>query len=193
LLEDNEFDAELIARELKKSGMEFCLAQIQSEAELRHELAAHTPDLILSDHGLPSFSGFKALEIVRQTCPWLPFVFVSGSNDQQMVVDMFEQGATDYVFKKEIQELAAAVHRALEQQLEKRHLLPTRLLHPELELGLPAATVQPPSYSPSPHRLLFCPRCQRARDETGNLIPMEKYFATYAEVSVVRQLCAECS
>ena len=65
LLEDSRFDAELIATELKKLGP-VRLDMIQSETELRHALDSQPPDLILSDHGLPSFNGFKALEIVRE-------------------------------------------------------------------------------------------------------------------------------
>lgn len=113
LLEDNDVDARLIRHELKTSGFDFHLERIQSEAELRHEMEAAAPDLILSDHGLPSFDGFKALEIVRDKHPELPFIFVSGSNDQGMVERMYDAGATDYVFKDDIRDLAPAVREAL--------------------------------------------------------------------------------
>src|SRR5262245_46550891 len=93
LLEDDLADAALIAHELEAGGFAFRLTRIQTEAELRRELGMGMPDLILSDHGLPDFDGFKALEIVRETSPELPFIFVSGSNDQGMVVHMHEQGA----------------------------------------------------------------------------------------------------
>src|SRR4051812_13399515 len=109
LLEDDHADAELIAHELKAAGFSFRLKRIETEAELLRELRAQKPDLILSDHGLPSFDGFKALKIVRETCPELPFIFVSGSNDQGMVVQMHDQGATDYVYKKDMGDLKSAV------------------------------------------------------------------------------------
>jgi len=120
LLEDSRFDAELIAKELKKLRHPFQLEAIQSEIELRHALAFQPPDLILSDHGLPSFDGFKALEIVREESPELPFIFVSGSNNQQMVVDMHEQGATDYVFKRDLGNLCPTIKRALGQPNKTR-------------------------------------------------------------------------
>jgi len=115
LLEDSRFDADLIAKELKKLGQPFQLNAIQSESELRHALDVQTPDLILSDHGLPSFDGFKALEIVREELPELPFIFVSGSNNQQMVVDMHDLGATDYVFKRDLGTLCPTIKRALKK------------------------------------------------------------------------------
>src|SRR5271154_6663973 len=114
LLEDSHLDAELMERELTRDGFSFSLARIETEVELRRELDTTPPDLVLSDHGLPTFDGFKALEIVRKLRPQLPFIFVSGSNDQQMVFDMYEQGATDYVYKRDLKDLEVAVHAALE-------------------------------------------------------------------------------
>src|SRR5579859_346291 len=95
LLEDSLADAKLIERELSRDGFNFYLSRIHTETELRHELAAAPPDLVLSNHRLPELDGFRALAIVHQKCPRLPFIFVSGSNDQQMVYDMYEAGAND--------------------------------------------------------------------------------------------------
>lgn len=119
LLEDSRFDADLIVKELRKLGHPFRLDAIQSEAELRHALAFRPPDVILSDHGLPSFDGFRALEIVREEKPELPFIFVSGSNNQQMVVDMHDLGATDYVFKRDLVNLCPTIKRALKKPGKK--------------------------------------------------------------------------
>jgi CheY-like chemotaxis protein len=117
LLEDSANDAELIKHELEEGGFAFSLTRVETKATFLREL--ETPlDLVLSDHGLSEFSGFSALEIIRSKFPQLPFIFVSGSNDQQMVVDMYEQGATDYVFKRDLMDLRSAVHNALEAQSE---------------------------------------------------------------------------
>lgn len=180
LLEDSEFDVELVAHELKKLGRPFRLDRIQSEAELRHELLFRPPDLILSDHGLPSFSGFKALEIVRQVQPALPFIFVSGSNDQQMVVDMFDSGATDYVFKKDIQDLGPAVRQALE---------------PPKEAGSTTAETPRPklkSAVPPLGHLLFCPKCRHTWDDAGELVQMAQYLSDNPETVVLSRACGEC-
>src|SRR5580692_776016 len=90
LLEDSSLDACLIERELRDASVPFRLTKIESESQLRRELLIDHPDLILSDHNLPSFDGFTALKIVREQFPRLPFIFVSGSNDQQMILEMFE-------------------------------------------------------------------------------------------------------
>lgn len=192
LLEDNVADAELIAHQLKASGFSFRLARIQTEAEFRRELETATPDLILSDHGLPSFSGFKALEIVRENHPQLPFVFVSGSNDQGMVAKMYEEGATDYVFKRDIGDLKPAVLRALEPQPEVTPLpTETKAIPPLHESKQPLPAVSP-AFSPAIGHLSFCPQCRQTRDAAGRLVQMESYCGSHAEIVIRRQTCAEC-
>lgn len=191
LLEDDTADADLIAHKLEASGFSFQLARIQTEAELRHELESKAPDLVLSDHGLPSFDGFTALEIVRELSPELPFIFVSGSNDQGMVARMYEQGATDYVFKRDLEDLRLAVANAM-------NLPPTPVEADsqspqwELKLRLPPP---PPSQSIIAlpiGQLSFCPKCRRARDESGQPVEIERYFGSHSEITTFRQLCREC-
>lgn len=191
LLEDDAADADLIADQLEASGLSFNLARIQTEAELRRELESAAPDLVLSDHGLPTFDGFTALEIVRELCPELPFIFVSGSNDQGMVARMYEQGATDYVFKRDLEDLSPAVASAMDllpMPAETDPDSPQR----ELKLHLPPP---PPSQAfialPIGH-LSFCPKCLQARDETDRPVEIERYFGSHSEITTFRQLCREC-
>lgn len=191
LIEDSEIDAELIARTLKSARIVFRLTRIQSEPELRQALGVQSPDLILSDHGLPSFDGFKALAIVRESRPELPFIFVSGSNDQQMVMDMFDRGATDYVFKHDIHDLGPAVRHALEPQPEAGPV-PEEMPHPELELGLPAPSPALPVYTPPIGHLRYCPRCHRTHGVDGRRVGLETYLADHVETSILREVCADC-
>lgn len=198
LLEDNVADAELIERELQAAGFSFSLARVQTEPEFRQELAVSAPDLILSDHGLPSFGGFKALKIIREEQPQIPFIFVSGSNDQGMVVEMYELGATDYVFKHDLGDLKAAVQDALEAP---RKISPADTLHrpppraqSELNLHLPPISTVPPETTPRQDHLRFCPRCHRSWDTAGQLVELEDYYpGNPAEIVVALQTCAECN
>jgi PleD family two-component response regulator len=112
LLEDSLADAKLIERELLRDGFAFSLSRVQTEAELRSELALAQPDLVLANHVLPKLDGFVALAIVRQFSAAVPFIFVSASNDQQLICDMFEEGASDYVFKRDLGDLGVAVTKA---------------------------------------------------------------------------------
>ena len=79
IIEDDPADAERLLRELKREGFAFQSRRIQTRDEFLGCLEAQPPDLILSDHGLPTFNGFAALEIVQEKCPDVPFVFVTGT------------------------------------------------------------------------------------------------------------------
>lgn len=183
LLEDDAADAELIAHELQGAGFAFALTRVASEAELRHELESGNTDLILSDHGLPSFDGFKALQIVRATQPEMPFIFVSGSNDQGMVARMFEEGATDYVFKRDVHDLGTAIRHALAEPPPPPELpLHDTPPEPQLELLPPAAF----------NRLFVCPLCSEARDEAELVVDFWDYFRAHAEIVVLREYCRKC-
>ena len=177
LLEDNDTDVQVIGNQLKAGGFDFQLARVQSEAELRREMEVDRPDLVLSDHGLPSFDGFRALKIVRDQMPELPFIFVSGSNDQGMVARMYEAGATDYVFKNDICDLPLAVREALKPQ-------------PNDEFR--AESNQPQSVDLAFTRLRLCPSCLRAQDENGNSVDFLEYFRTHHEIVVLQELCGAC-
>lgn len=195
LVEDDVADAELIVHQLQRAGFSFFLTRVQTEADFRRELETELPDLILSDHGLPSFSGFAALEIARTEYPTLPFIFVSGSNDQGMVAHMHEAGATDYVFKRDLGDLRGAILEALDLPAEppvQRGKTQSRSTQPELKLQLPPAPANSPAFLPTIGQLHFCPRCLKARDEIGRVVTMENYCANRAEILVLRQVCDNC-
>jgi CheY-like chemotaxis protein len=187
LIEDSSADAELIAHELQEGGFSFSLARVENEAEFRQQLKAG-PDLILSDHGLPKFNGFRALEIAREARPQLPFIFVSGSNDQQMVIEMHELGATDYVFKRDIKDLRGAIKNVFEPAQEAES--PAKPMLPPATPPVPS--VVPPAFKPVVDHLSFCPQCHRARDEAGNNVLIEDYCGHHVETMVSCQVCLEC-
>jgi len=191
LLEDSPADVELIRKELEGCDLSFRLGLVQSEGELRRALENETPDLILSDHGLPSFDGFTALRIVRETNPELPFIFVSGSNDQEMIIEMFERGATDYVFKNDIDDLEGAVHRALEPAPRPAASATETEAAPAPVKAAPVGVPKAVSV-PNPVHLTFCPQCMNARSEDGKTVWLVDYFKSNIEVVVSRKVCSRC-
>ena len=55
VLEDNRSDADLLQRELKKSGLIFTCEIVQTRVDFEAALHNFRPDIILSDYSLPSF------------------------------------------------------------------------------------------------------------------------------------------
>ena len=122
LLEDNQLDAELILRALRKQNFEVSARIVQDEAGFTEALRTHCPDIVLADFNLPSWTGMAALEVLRREALDIPMILVSGAVGDMTAVDCIKRGATDYVLKDGLARLPEAVRRALEeQQLRQSH------------------------------------------------------------------------
>jgi PAS domain S-box-containing protein len=118
-LEDDRFDGELLKRLLSHEGLVHEWVRVESsEAFLRALKEGHF-DLILSDYTLPSFNGLEALALAQRDFPDTPFIFVSGTIDEDVAVESLKQGASDYVFKNRLSRLAPAVRRSV-RDVEER-------------------------------------------------------------------------
>ena len=105
--------------ELRQAGLQFQSKRVETRQDFLNELSQHPPDVILSDHGLPSFDGFSALAIAKDRCPEVPFIFVTGSVGEEKAIETLRSGATDYVLKTHLAKLAPAVQRALREAEER--------------------------------------------------------------------------
>ena len=99
LVEDSELDAELLIEQLLEAGLDAEFLRVDGAEDMRAALAGDPFDLVLSDMELPGFSGYQALEILREHDPRLPFVFFSGTIGEEAAVRALQQGASDYVLK----------------------------------------------------------------------------------------------
>jgi signal transduction histidine kinase len=115
LLEDDAADAELTKFALRKGGLHFSLARVDTRHDFLHQLEEHPPTLILSDYSLPGFNGHDALDLARQRCPDTPFIFVTGTLGEEVAIETLKSGATDYVLKTRLARLVPAVNRALRE------------------------------------------------------------------------------
>jgi PAS domain S-box-containing protein len=108
-----------MAHELTQAGIPFQVKRVETRADFTRELEQNPPDVILSDHGLPSFDGFAALELARTKLPDVPFIFVTGSMGEELAIESLRGGATDYVLKSRMSTLVPAVERALRLARER--------------------------------------------------------------------------
>ena len=120
ILEDVSTDAELMENELRKGGINFVSKLVKTREDFLKELKDFAPHIILSDYNLPSFSGTLAMEIVKEQCPDIPFIFVSGAIGEELAIETLKKGATDYVLKDKLPRLVPAVNRAL-REIEERN------------------------------------------------------------------------
>ncbi|MBV9623211.1 MAG: GAF domain-containing protein [Acidobacteria bacterium] len=115
-LENDADDALLIHKAMSKSGVALEVVHASTAPDYRSAIAAGGFDLILSDNGLPGFSGQTALELARQTSPDTPFIFVSGLGDENQILASLRDGAADFVSKDDLWRLTTVIRQLLENK-----------------------------------------------------------------------------
>lgn len=116
ILEDLPSDVELAQRELKKTLKNYTIKVVETEEGFMKALKTFKPDLIIADYLLPSFDGLSALKIKKNKSPFIPFVVLTGSMNEDTAVDCMKAGADDYVIKEHIMRLGPAVLNAMEDK-----------------------------------------------------------------------------
>ena len=135
LLEDNEDDALLLARELRDVG---CLAEVErvhTESGFCEALARDGWDAVIADFNVPGYGARAALRTVRERGIDLPFIIVSGVVGEENAVGAMKAGAHDFILKEQLSRLVPAIERELgeaanrharrqaEQDLREAHAL----------------------------------------------------------------------
>ncbi len=119
ILEDNQNDADLLLRELKKSGLSFTSQIVQTRKEYENALEYSAPDIILSDYSLPEFDAVTAFRIKQNKYPYIPFIIVSGIIGEENAVELIKNGVTDYAPKDKLFTLTQKISRALKDTEER--------------------------------------------------------------------------
>ncbi len=133
ILEDDLRDLELIKRELKKADLNVEIEHCMLEQEFTRLLSSFKPNLILSDHNLPSFNSQQAIEIARRDFEDIPFIIVSGFIGEEEAVRLIvEEKVDDYVLKDNLLRLNPSIIRALstfkiKQELKQKEFALNRL------------------------------------------------------------------
>jgi len=114
MVEDVADDAALIERELRRAGITGAARRVDSERAYREALETFAPDIILTDHSLPTFGAADALRIALLAAPDTPVIVVTGSLDEETAAEYIKAGAADYVVKHHLERVGPAVLRALD-------------------------------------------------------------------------------
>jgi len=120
ILEDNQNDADLLHRELKKSGLNFTSQIVHTRKSFEDALQHFNPDIILSDYALPAFDAVTAFRIKQNKSPHIPFIIVSGIIGEENAVELIKNGVTDYTPKDKLFTLPPKIKRALKDTEERK-------------------------------------------------------------------------
>ena len=118
LIEDNEDDALLVERELRRGGYMPTCVRVQTAAEMSVSLD-ETWDLILADFSLPDFGAEAALQLLHDRQIDIPFIIVSGTIDEERAVAALRAGAEDFVTKARLARLLPSIDRALRERAQR--------------------------------------------------------------------------
>ena len=111
-VDDCEDDVFITTCRLKRAGFELETCTVALEHELREAIQTFSPDIVVSDMMLPGFSGLDALEMVRSSCPEIPFMFLCGGADR-CKPQALQRGAYAIIDKDHAEALPAVIGSAL--------------------------------------------------------------------------------
>ena len=114
-LEDLPDDAEMVARALAKAGVACEILHVEDKTGFMTALKEFSPDIILSDHSLPSLDSHDALQIVKDLGIEIPFILVTATVSEEYAVSIIREGASDYILKDRLQRLPNAIASALDK------------------------------------------------------------------------------
>lgn len=121
-LEDIPADAELVERELKKGNIQFEKLVVDNKIAFEKSLQEFAPDIVISDHTLPSFDSREAIRIMKQKGIRIPIILVTATVSDEYAVEIMKAGADDYILKDRLHRLPQAILNAMEKNSAEQKL-----------------------------------------------------------------------
>lgn len=125
LLEDDDNDALLIENILITSDLNVEIIRAKNKESYLELLDKLDFNIVISDYTIPHFEGIKALVELKKRNKNIPFIFCSGTINEEKAIQCLQLGAMDYVLKDKIEKLIPAVKRAIKlvtETIEKEKL-----------------------------------------------------------------------
>ncbi|MCI0341056.1 MAG: response regulator [Planctomycetales bacterium] len=111
LIEDNDDDAQLVLRFLRRRFGEVRGSRADTPESLGQALSSGTWDVVLSDHGLPRLRATDALGVLAARGLDVPVILVSGHSGPEAIAEAIRAGARDFVPKWDLSRLPSVVER----------------------------------------------------------------------------------
>lgn len=99
VIDDQEANIQVLGTMLGRLGFEILPAT--SGAQALRRLNSRRPDLILLDLLMPGMDGFEICRRIQENPAWaeIPIIFLSASDDKNLIVRALESGGVDYITK----------------------------------------------------------------------------------------------
>jgi DNA-binding NarL/FixJ family response regulator len=99
LIEDQREVRAGLAALINRSPGFRCMASYRTMEEAVEAMSRESPDVVLTDIGLPGMSGVEGIRILRERFPKLPIVALTVYDDNENIFDALCAGATGYLLK----------------------------------------------------------------------------------------------
>lgn len=104
VVEDDPAFLARFCRILAQSDSLSLLAAVGDLSSARRALERQTPDVLLTDLGLPDGSGIELIRETAARCPGTDIMVITVFGDEQHVIASIEAGATGYILKDSLPE-----------------------------------------------------------------------------------------
>jgi two-component system OmpR family response regulator len=132
VVDDEEYIRDLVTSAMRIAGFDVRSASDGHAAIAA--IAAHAPDLVILDVGLPGLDGFEVCRRLRDDGVRTPVIFLTARDANEDKVSGFTKGGDDYVTKPfSLEELVARVRAVLRRSLAPEPAS-QRLRYDDLEL-----------------------------------------------------------
>lgn len=142
MLEDSEFDADLNKAQLQLLEEYNCIITcVANKESYLNALDSPLPDIVISDFNLPQYNGLQALNDLKAKNLFIPFIFVTGTLNEETAADTIKAGAWDYVVKDRLFRLPLAIKSVLKLKEEKINTLKAMEQNKMLSMALEQSPV----------------------------------------------------
>jgi signal transduction histidine kinase len=119
-VEDSDEDAQLLLRELRRSGYDVVSERVETRAAMEEALFHKTWDIVICDYSLPQFNAMTALVTLKESGIDIPFFVVSGTVEEEAAVTALKAGAHDFMVKGRLARLIPAIEREIQDAEMRR-------------------------------------------------------------------------
>ena len=119
-IEDIMSDYIAIIKMLSFYGLNIESLRVETIEEMNKTLYSFKPNIVIYDNSTQRLDGKEVLRIHLEKNSDIPFIILTGLENENMAIDSLKAGATDYIIKEHIKRLPFAVNEALKHCFEKK-------------------------------------------------------------------------
>ncbi|MBA7524851.1 Sensor histidine kinase RcsC [subsurface metagenome] len=124
-LEKEVHEVDIISKKLKEEGIEFTLKHVNSMENFEQEINLCNYDIIFSCYSKQQCNCLNSLEIIKNICPNIPFIIISEDIGEDIAIEAYKLGATDFVNKNRLSGLVPSITRAMYEVRAREQRLQT--------------------------------------------------------------------